>query len=162
MSESEFRKIRLHLRLLTFCVVVLIALLTANLIHRNFSPKSISFPKIQVVQGPSGKDATIDYNAIDQYALAQIQAQIAALPKPQNGVNGQPSQSIIGPQGAQGIPGVQGATGASIIGPQGEPGAPGKEIELRYNPAKQETEWRYAGDFGWEVLFQNCQILGTC
>lgn len=151
MSETEFKKLRTHLRFLTVAVVVFILLALASLIHTFVNPKTTSFPRVQVVNGKDGKDAVVDYNAINKY----IQAQIAAIPKPQNGINGKngtDGQSIVGPQGPSG----QDATGT-----QGDPGV-AKQIELRHNDAKAQTEWRYVGDFGWQVLAKDCTIAGTC
>lgn len=153
MSESEYRKLRLHLRVLTISVVVLIALLTANLIHRNFSPKSISFPKIQIVQGPPGKDASVDYGAIDQYALNQINNMVAALPKPQNGVNG---QSIQGPPG-QSIQGPPGPSGKSIVGPQGIPGQnapPSPVLQIQIDPITCQLQQKYDTSDIWVSFAQ--------
>lgn len=155
MSESEYKKLRRQLRFLTVAVFVGIILGIASLIHKSINPKTTSFPQVQVVNGRNGISPRIDYSAIYEY----IQSQIATLPKPQNGVNGLNGQSIVG---AQGVPGssMQGPPGP--VGPQGEPGVPGRQIELRYNIVKQETEWRYTGDLGWQVLVQNCQVLETC
>lgn len=151
MSESEFRKIRLHLRLLTICVIILIALLTANLVHRNFSPKSTSFPQIQVANGKNGKDAQVDYVKINQL----IQAQIAALPKPQNGVNGAPGQSVVGPQGAQGIPGAIGPTGNNgNPGKDGENGIDGLVLQVQVDPLTCQLQSKYTVSDFWITLAQ--------
>lgn len=154
MSETEFKKLRTHLRFLTVAVVVFILLVVASLIHTFIDPKTDSFPQVQGVNGKDGKDAAVDYDAINRY----IQAQIAAIPKPVNGTNG---QSIVGPQGPPGV-GTQGPAGQNgSDGSQGDPGV-AKEIELRHNDVKAQTEWRYVGDFGWQVLAKDCTIAGTC
>lgn len=153
MSDGEYKKLRRHINLLTIAVIALILLGIASFIHKSINPKTTSFPKIQVVNGKDGKDGTtpqIDYGRIDAY----IQAQVANLPKPQNGAPGQ-----VGPQGIPGI-GIQGPAGQN--GSQGEPGAAGRELIIRYNPLKEETEYQYSGDLTWQVLVKNCQIQGTC
>lgn len=153
MSESDFKRIRIHLRLLTVCVIVLIALLIANLVHRNFNPKSTSFPRIVVVNGKNGKDATVDYSAIDQYAAAQVQAQIAAIPKPQNGINGQPG--VNGQNGTQGITGVQGQTGTSgQSGTNGQNGIDGLTLQIQVDPITCQLQDKYTVSDAWITLAQ--------
>lgn len=155
MSESEFKKIRLHLRLLTVCVVVLIALLTANLVHRNFSPKSTDFPRVQVINGKNGKDASIDYNKVNQL----IQDQLASLPKPQNGVNGANGQQ--GQSGLQGIPGSTGTTGAQgtagtngASGTNGENGVDGLTLQVQVNPITCQLQDKYTISAFWITIAQ--------
>lgn len=81
-------------------------------------------------------------------------------------------QGLPGIQGSQGSIGLQGSTGATGLqgeaGPQGqqgdpgEPGQPGKEIEIRHDDAKAQTEWRYVGELSWNTLVLDCTITNTC
>lgn len=154
---EELPKIRRTLRIIVFLVLVLYVLLIAFFIHKTVEPQSNSFPSIQVILGKDGKDGQtpqIDYSKIDAY----IQKQIAAIPTPINGLNGANGKTgATGSQGQIGKTGLQGSSGS-----QGEPGVAGKSIELRYNDAKSEIEWRYVGDLTWVPLLKDCQILNTC
>lgn len=99
------------------------------------------------------------------------------------GAQGLPGISIQGPQGIQGVQGVQGIQGTSgtsiqgpvgvtglqgntgPIGPQGPPGDPGtaaRQIEIRHDDVKAQTEWRYEGDLTWQPLVQDCVLTNTC
>jgi hypothetical protein len=161
MSESDFKKIRVHLRLLTVCVLVLIVLLAANLVHRTINPKATSFPRVQVINGKDGKDAQIDYDKINQL----IQAQIAAIPKPQNGINGQNGtngQSIQGAQGTQGVS-IQGAVGATgAAGKDGQNGVDGLTLDVQVDPNTCKIQKKYTVADFWISIAQlpkPCEVL---
>lgn len=79
-------------------------------------------------------------------------------PKGDTGQQGQPGVSIKGDKGdTVTIQGLDGKDGA-----QGEPGSSGREVEFQYNEAAKRIEWRYVGDDGWQILINQCQLLGTC
>lgn len=136
--------------------LILGALIAVYIAVRN--PSGHSYPK--VIQGPKGDTAQIDYSKINS-AIAQ---QLAALPKAQNGVDGLPGENgTMGIQGLMGIPGPAGPQGPQgETGGQGDPGVSGKSIEVRYNDAKAEVEWRYDGDIGWTPLVTACTLTNTC
>lgn len=131
-------------------IAILSLLVLANLVaivlyfikspaHKASSPSIISVEKVIGDQGPIG--------------LQGIQ-----------GAEG--LQGALGPVGQPGVQGSTGATGAvgpeGPIGPQGEPGAPAQQIEIRYNADKSQIEWRYVGEFYWQLLVQACQLTDTC
>lgn len=123
------------------------------------SPSGHSYP--QVLQTPV---AQVDYTKITQIVARQI----AALPKPINGING-----VNGVSGQSGTPGIQGLTGAQglqgpigpqgeagLQGPQGDPGIPGAQIEIRYVGGL--IEWRYNGQLLWQILVSACTLTNMC
>lgn len=152
MSEGEFKKLRIHLRLLTICVIVLIALLAANLVHRTVNPRATSFPKVQVVNGKDGMNARVDYDKINQL----VQAQVAALPSPQNGMNGTNGTNGQSVQGVQGIPGVgmQGIPGVGVNGKDGSNVPPMPVLQVQVDPSTCQLQTKYDTSDFWTSIAQ--------
>lgn len=150
MSEGEYKKLRTHLRLLTVAVLVLIALLAANLIHTAINPKATSFPKVQVVK------QSVDYEKINQL----IQTQLAKIPV--NQIVSQPGPQ--GPSGPSGNPGKVGNSGpigpiglSGIIGPQGPAGKDGVDapvLQLKVDPLTCQVETKYDINDFWISIAQ--------
>lgn len=135
-------------------------LLLLNLLAIGIAIKSAggrSYPK----EASTSVIQTVDYAKLTQI----INQQIAALPTPQNGSNGKNGKDAVAKDGAQG---PQGAPGASIVGPQGETGpqgeagTEGKSVEMHYNTAKAQIEWRFTGDLFWTTLVAGCTLTNTC
>lgn len=85
---------------------------------------------------------------------------------PIKGDKGDKGDTVVGPQGPPGVS-IKGDKGDAVVihgedGAPGEPGPPGREVEFRYNEAKQRIEWRYVGDGGWQVLIDQCVLTNTC
>lgn len=145
-----------------FWIIIIIAVLLnlVTILIALHSPSGKSYP--HYIQGPRGEAATVDYDKITSI----VKQQIATLPTPHDGKDG---QSIVGPSGpsgptgSQGVPGLSGSNGTDgTAGVQGEPGQPGKSIELRYDSARSQIEWRYEGDLLWATLVQACTLTNTC
>lgn len=122
------------------------------------------------IKNPSGRSypRTIQVSLPGPIGIQGIQG-VGGLQGPQgiSGVQGstglQGNQGPIGIQGSTGLTGMQGDTGPQgPPGNPGEPGQPGREIEVRHNDAKAETEWRYTDDLTWFVLVKDCTITNNC
>ncbi len=132
--------------------IVFLALLVALL---NFSLVKTALPTLNSI-GPQGVQGEA-VNGIDGRTLTreELVALIRPLiPKISDGKDGKNGKTIIGPRGLQGQIGQMGAPG--------EPGQPAREIELRHNDEANRTEWRYVGSLSWQVLVEDCEIIGHC
>jgi hypothetical protein len=131
-------------------LLLLMSFLSISIAIHN--PSGRSYPRtVAGPQGAKGDAVQIDYNKL----AALIHNEVAALPQPKDGVNGKD-----GKNGVDGKPGVNGKNGQD--GAQGIPGADGKSIELRYNAAKSQIEWRFSGDIAWITLVSGCVLTNTC
>lgn len=150
MSDGEYKKVRRHLNFLTIVIFIFILLAIANQIHTFITPRTTSFPKVEVVNGKNGKDAQVDYNRVGQL----IEAQIAALPAPQNGSNGLNGDSIQGDQGSPGTS-IQGAPGPSgIPGTDGRNGIDGLILQLQVDPTNCQLQDKYTVSDFWITIAQ--------
>lgn len=135
---------------LAIVALLLMGLISNIIAARN--PSARSYPRlVQGPIGPKGDTPQIDYTKIANI----INQQIATLPKPKDGIDG-----TNGKNGVIGNPGVNGTNGQD--GLPGVQGADGLSVELRYNAAKQQIEWRYVGDITWKLLVSNCTLANTC
>lgn len=129
--------------------IAIVALLLMGLISNVIAarnPSARSYPQqVKIVYQP------IDYDKINGF----IKEQVANIPLAKAGVDGKDGQP--GRTGAKGTTGSQG-----LPGTQGIPGADGKSIQLRYNAAKAQIEYRYDGDITWNGLVTVCTLTNTC
>lgn len=122
------------------------------------NPNGRSYPQTMVAQPAAPPQ--VDYTKITKI----VQQQLMALPKPQNGINGE--NGTNGKDGTLGKPGTVGSQGGTGVqgqpGTQGDPGPAGLSAELRYNAARSEIEWRYVGELAWRPLVSACVLTNTC